>query len=177
MLPGNSVTFTATGTVLYGTVGPITNTATVVTPMHDAAPGNNVSTVSTPVEAGFGAVNFYTLTPCRVFDTREASGPTLGAPLSCGIGRTFAVAGSCGVPSGAKAVSLNLTGTASTSQGNLRLFPTGAPTPLASTLNYAAGLTRANNAVIALGTDGQISVLCSPSGATHVILDVNGYFE
>jgi hypothetical protein len=133
--------------------------------------------VSTPVEAGSGPANFYTLTPCRVFDTREASGPTLGAPLNCGTGQSFAVAGKCGVPASAQAVSLNLTGTAASNQGNLRLFPTGALTPLVSTLNYAAGLTRANNTVVALGTDGQISVLCSPLGATHVVLDVNGYFE
>jgi len=49
--------------------------------------------------------------------------------------------------------------------------------PLVSTLNYTAGLTRANNAVAALGTGGQISILCSPSGTTHVVLDVNGYFQ
>jgi hypothetical protein len=77
----------------------------------------------------------------------------------------------------ADAVSLNLTATAATAQGNLRLYPTGAVTPLVSTLNFTAGVTRANNAVAALGTDGQISVLFSPSGATHVVLDVNGYFQ
>jgi hypothetical protein len=81
------------------------------------------------------------------------------------------------VPASAKAVSVNLTGTASTAQGNLRLYAAGAVTPLVSTLNYVAGQTRANNAVAPLGDSGQISVLCSPSGTTHVILDVNGYFE
>jgi hypothetical protein len=121
---------------------------------------------------------FNTLTPCRVFDTRLASGPTAGAPLTCGTARSFTiVGGTCGVPASAQAVSVNLTATASSAQGNLRLFPAGAPSPLVSTLNYTAGLSRANNAVAALGTGGQISVLCSPSGTTHVILDVNGYFE
>ena len=124
-----------------------------------------------------GASDFYTVTPCRVLDTRQPSGPTLGAPLTCGIEKAFAVAGKCGVLSSAKAVSLNLTGTGSTAQGNLRLFAAGTPAPLASSLNYVAGQTRANNAVAPLGTGGQISVLCSPRGATHVILDVNGYFE
>jgi hypothetical protein len=64
--------------------------------------------------------DFYTVTPCRVFDTRDPSGPTLGAPITCGTTRSFAVAGKCGVPSGARAVSLNLTETGSTAQGNLR---------------------------------------------------------
>jgi len=121
--------------------------------------------------------DFYTVTPCRAFDTRDPSGPTLGAPLACGTEQSFAIAGRCDVPSSATAVSLNLTGTASSSQGNLRLFPAGAVAPLVSTLNYVAGQTRANNAVAALGTDGKITVLCAPSGATHLILDVNGYFE
>jgi hypothetical protein len=123
------------------------------------------------------STSFYTLTPCRVFDTRELSGPTLGAPLTCGTVQSFAVTGRCGVPPTAKAVSLNLTGTASTAQGNLRLYPTGVFAPLTSTLNYVAGVSRANNAVASLGAGGQISVLCAPSGTTHLVLDVNGYFE
>jgi hypothetical protein len=121
--------------------------------------------------------DFYTVTPCRVFDTRELSGPTLGAPLACGTAQSFTVAGKCGVPASATAVSLNLTGTGSIAQGNLRLFAAGCAAPLASTLNYAAGQTRANNAVAPSGDGGRVSVLCSPSGTTHVVLDVNGYFQ
>jgi hypothetical protein len=81
------------------------------------------------------------------------------------------------VPASAKAVSLNLTVTGSTAQGNVRICPSGAPIPLVSALNYVAGQTRANNAVAALGVGGQIAVLCSPSGTTHLIVDVNGYFQ
>jgi len=123
------------------------------------------------------AADFYTLDPCRVFDTREPSGPTLGAPLTCGIEQSFAIVGRCAVPAGAKAISANLTATGSTAQGNLRLFASGAPAPLASTLNYGAGQNRANNAVAPLSGGGQISLLCSPSGTTHVVLDVAGYFQ
>ena len=32
-------------------------------------------------------VDFYTVTPCRVVDTRLAGGPTSGAPLTCGLAR------------------------------------------------------------------------------------------
>jgi N-acetylneuraminic acid mutarotase len=122
--------------------------------------------------------SFHTVTPCRVLDTRDVGGPTLGTPIACGTGRSFAVVGGeCGVPSSATAVSLNLTGTGSTAPGNLRLYPAGSAVPPVSALNYVRGITRANNAIAALGADGRISVLCSPSGSTHVILDVNGYFE
>jgi hypothetical protein len=130
----------------------------------------------TPTSAVGAPADFFTVAPCRLLDTREPSGPTLGAPLTCGTAQSFAVAGECRVPPSATAVSLNLTGTASSAQGNLRLFPAGELAPLVSTLNYTAGLTRANNAVVALGTGGQISILCSPSGTIHVVLDVNGYF-
>jgi len=123
------------------------------------------------------ATDFYTVTPCRVFDTREASGPTAGVPLTCGTEQSFTVSGKCSVPSGATAVSLNLTATAPTAQGNLRLYATGGATPLVSMLNYSSGQTRANNAVAPLSASGLLSALCSPSGTTHVILDVNGYFQ
>jgi hypothetical protein len=123
-------------------------------------------------------LSFFTVNPCRVFDTREVSGPTGGAPLTCGTDQSFTiVGGTCGVPASAKAVSLNVTATASTAQGNVRLFASGAPAPLVSSLNYLAGATRANNAVAPLSAGGQISVLCGPSGTTHVIVDINGYFQ
>ena len=94
-----------------------------------------------------------------------------------GVDRTFAIAGPCGVPATARAVSLNVTVTQPTQAGNVRLFPAGAAVPLAATLNYAAGQTRANNTVTGLSDDGQLTARCAPSGSTHLILDVNGYFE
>jgi hypothetical protein len=130
------------------------------------------------VEINVPARDFFTLAPCRLFDTREATGPTGGAPLTCGTDRTFTiVGGTCGVPASAKAVSLNVTAVGSTAQGNVRLYAAGAPAPLASNLNYTAGQNRANNAVAPLSAAGQIALLCSPSGTTHVVLDVNGYFQ
>jgi hypothetical protein len=81
------------------------------------------------------------------------------------------------VPATARAVSVNVTVTGPTSAGNLRLFPAGGPEPLASTLNYAAGLTRANNAIVGLRA-GELSLrVGQASGTVHVIVDVNGYFE
>jgi hypothetical protein len=86
--------------------------------------------------------------------------------------------GSCGIPAQATSVSLNLTVTAPTLPGHLVAHPAGSPVPLASTINFRAGQTRANNAIVPLGTGGAISVVSGqPAGGTvHVILDVNGYF-
>ena len=49
---------------------------------------------------------------------------------------------------------------------------------LASTINYAPGRTRANSALLLLGTSGNVIVFCEQaSGTAHVILDVSGYLE
>jgi hypothetical protein len=121
-----------------------------------------------------GGTGFYAVAPCRVVDTREAGGSALAA----GTTRTFAVAGACEVPVTAKAVAVNVTVTGETDKGNLTVYPAGGGVPLSSTINFTPLLTRANNAVIALGTDGSISVKCNMSaGSTHFVLDVTGYFE
>jgi hypothetical protein len=124
------------------------------------------------------ATSYHTVTPCRRVDTRSAA---LGGPLPLAAGsltRFALVDGPCAVPSTATAVSLNLTVTGPTSAGHLRVFPAGGGEPLASALNYTAGLTRANNAIAGLGGAGEIAVrVRQASGTVHLIVDVNGYFE
>jgi len=45
-------------------------------------------------------------------------------------------------------------------------------------VNYSAGQTRGNNAIILTGPSAGLAVRCNQaSGTTHAILDVNGYFE
>lgn len=118
--------------------------------------------------------SFYSLSPCRVVDTRGAQGPALAALRT----RDFPVTGVCGVPTTAVAVALNVTVTQATSLGHLRVFPSATPLPLPSTLHYARGETRANNAVVAVGSNGSLAVYCGQAtGTAHLILDVAGYFE
>jgi hypothetical protein len=119
------------------------------------------------------SLTFFTVTPCRLVDTR-----LVGGPLMAGSDRTFSFVGpACGIPSTAKAVSLNVAVTQPTVAGNVRLFPSDAPVPNASTINFIAGQTRANNAVVGLSAAGELTARCAPSGSTHLILDVNGYFK
>jgi hypothetical protein len=65
--------------------------------------------------------------------------------------------------------------------GDLRLYPAGGAAPLASAINFRPGIVRANNAVVPLGSGGQISVQCDmPPGSTGVtdfFFDVYGYFQ
>ena len=124
------------------------------------------------------AFSFHSVGPCRVLDTRNFAGPLGGPALAANTDRTFVVAGTCSVPTTAKAVSANLTVTQPSQQGHLRLYPGGTPLPFVSSINYLGGQTRANNAVLPLGASGDIAVRCVQAGGTvHFILDVNGYFE
>ncbi len=91
----------------------------------------------------------------------------------------FALAGHCDIPSSAKALSVNVTATQSSAGGHILLFPAGQPVPAASTLNYAVGQTRANNAIVSLSHSGELAAFVGqpPATTTHLIIDVNGYFE
>jgi hypothetical protein len=121
------------------------------------------------------ASNFFTVTPCRVADTRGAVGPYGGPALSAGVERVFVVAGQCQIPSTAKAVSFNVTVAQPGAPGYVTLYPGGSPVPLASAINFRAEQTRANNAIVPLGGGGTLAVVSS--APTQFILDVNGYFE
>ncbi|HKD10944.1 MAG TPA: hypothetical protein VKE50_02670, partial [Thermoanaerobaculia bacterium] len=134
-------------------------------------PATTSATVANPIA-------FYTVTPCRVVDTRDAPGPLGGPALAGGSVRTFTISGQCGIPSGTQAVSANVTAVQASAGGDFRLFPGGSPLPPTSTLNYHAGAARANNAIVSLGPSGDLSVRCDqPGGTAQFILDVNGYFQ
>lgn len=119
--------------------------------------------------------DFFTLPPCRVLDTREQ-----GPALTNGNGRTFSVAGTCGVPATARAVAANVTAVQATGDGSLTLYPGDLAAPLAATLSFPAGSTRAGSAILGLALDGSGTLSATPalqSGSVHLILDVSGYFQ
>jgi len=126
-------------------------------------------------------LRFFTLIPCRLVDTRLAPGPRGGPPLSSAVTRTFDLNQSCAVPATAKALSLNVTVTDPTGGGHVTLGAGDCPVPSTSTINFAAGRTRANNAIIGLAGDGSGNLLAfamvSGSGSVDLILDVTGYFQ
>jgi hypothetical protein len=123
--------------------------------------------------------SYYTVSPCRVLDSRAPGGQWGGLPLGAQQERAATiVGGACGIPATAKAVSFNVTATEATLQGHLRLYPAGTTRPNVSSLNFAAGVTRANNGVAGLGAGGAVTVFSGQAaGTVHAILDVNGYFE
>jgi hypothetical protein len=122
---------------------------------------------------------FTPVTPCRVVDTRGGAPFTGGAFLpSESRDYQFSAAGApCnGIPATAQALSLNITVTQTAGPGFISAYPrNGAPNPLVSTVNYVAGQSIANAAIVATDSSGFITLLCGVSG-THVIVDVNGYY-
>ena len=122
--------------------------------------------------AGLG---FYSVTPCRVVDTRNGNGPFGGPIMSAGSTRSFAIPSSaCGIPSTAQAYSLNITVVPPAALGYLTAWPAGQAQPYVSTLNSSNGAIIANAAIVPAGTGGSISIYVSDT--THVIIDINGYF-
>ena len=116
------------------------------------------------------------VTPCRVADTRGATGPFAGPSLAGGSSRTFAIPQSaCGIPPTATAYSLNVTVVPSGPLSYLTLWPAGETQPLVSTLNSFDGSVVANAAIVPAGAGGAVSVYAS--NPTDVIVDIDGYFE
>jgi hypothetical protein len=133
---------------------------------------------ATPPCPGITGQRFFTIPPCRLVDTRGPVGPLGGPALPAMSTRNFPVHSACGIPATARSVALNVTVTGSTSYGDLRVFPTGASGITSSTINWRTGQTRANNAIVGLGANGNVTVWCvMVSGSTHVVLDTVGYFE
>lgn len=136
----------------------------------DAGGLTAVGTVSVDV-IGNGGDCYQTVTPCRIYDSRDSE------PLTSGTPRDIQIADLCAIPPSATAVSLNVTAVDPSAGGHLTVYP-GTTEPDTSTLNFGPGQTRANNAIASL-LGGILRVKASMvGGATvDVVIDVNGYTE
>ena len=109
------------------------------------------------------------LTPSRLLDTRNGTGPVAGGtPFS------LPVLGCGGVPSsGVKAVMLTVVAVTPGGPGYVSAYPSGITRPTTSTVNYVSGQTIANSVLAPVGSDGSV-MLYSYAGADMVV-DVQGY--
>lgn len=143
-----------------------------------------VALIAEPTRAA-GPFDYHSLTPCRLADTRNPAGASGGPILRDNQIRFFPVQGLCGVPAGAKAVSVNVTAVAPNGAGFLTLFAASSERPQVSNLNYDA-FERAlsNGAVVPLANQAQfpydLAVFArvgTAGGTVHMVLDVTGYFQ
>src|ERR1019366_1345974 len=155
--PVDSLTFDGAGN-LYGT-----------TSNGGTYGGGTVFQVIPPI-----ALQFVTVTPCRLVDTRPQNGGS--GPIQGGTHQDFPISGApnCGIPASAAAYSLNVTVVPQGSLGYLTIWPAGQPQPVVSTLNSVDGRVKADAAILPAGANGEVSVYVTDT--TNVILDIDGYF-
>jgi hypothetical protein len=118
---------------------------------------------------GAGGLSLFPLSPCRVLDTRNPAG---SQPFNGAINVDTAGSG-CGAPASAQSFVLNATVVPPGPLGFLTLWPQGATQPLVSTLNAGDGAITSNMAIVPT-TNGSISAFAA--NATHLVLDISGYF-
>jgi glucose/arabinose dehydrogenase len=131
---------------------------------------------------GAGGLYFHPLPrPIRLLDTRpgEPACDTPGASLNGGVSYTEQASGTCDgitIPQNAQAIVGNATVVNTTQQGGyVTLYPTGEQLPIVSNLNYIAGQVIPNAFAVRLGAGGSFNIF--PSGNTHFIVDITGYFS
>jgi hypothetical protein len=125
--------------------------------------------------------NYVSLSPGRLADTRPGAETVDGLYAGQGIragGSTLqlTVIDRGSVDPTATAVALNVTVVDPEGAGFVTVYPCGAAQPTASNLNYVPGVgIVVPNAVMAkVGTAGQVCLFVS--AATHLVVDVNGFF-
>jgi Divergent InlB B-repeat domain len=132
-----------------------------------------------PASSDSTALAFFPLTPCRVVDTRNTSGPLGGPWLTALQPRSFPIlSGNCNIPTNVsvQAYSLNVSVVPWSTLGYLTLWPTNMPQPFVSTLNAPTGTVTANAAIVPAGSDVNKSISAYATDNTDLIIDINGYF-
>jgi hypothetical protein len=107
-------------------------------------------------------------TPMRLVDTRQG-----GLDRRLAGGEIIEIALPDAVPSGGVPV-LNVTAVAPSSAGHLTVFPCDRPVPDASNVNYAAGETVANTAIVRPDAAGRVCV--ATHAPTDLVVDLTGAF-
>ena len=117
------------------------------------------------------AGRFNGLSPARLLDTRSSNKISPAGKVS------VSVRGQAGVPAtGVSAVVLNLTVTNAAAGGFITAWQHDVvPRPVASNINFSAGQTIANRAIVAVGASGLIDFY-NGGGAVDLVVDVSGWF-
>jgi len=119
--------------------------------------------------AGTNGDAYHPLGPVRVVDTRSGVGTTSVAPIAAKGTLDLAL------PSSYAAVIANVTVTQPQAGGFLNVYPLGTALPNVSNLNFGAGQTIPNLAIVQ--SDSGVTFYNNASGTVHLVADVSGYFS
>ncbi|MFM2072261.1 MAG: hypothetical protein RLZZ623_2524 [Actinomycetota bacterium] len=136
-----------------------------------AASGGSVS-AAVAVRGTFTPVD-----PVRILDTRDGTGVAdqHRGPLGAGQVIELDVTGVGNVPeTGVGAVVLNVTVTEAANRGFVTVYPCGNARPLASNVNFIAGVNAANQVTAKVGSDGRVCFFTSVQ--TQLVADVSGWY-
>lgn len=152
-----------------------------VVSLHTGATGDTAQAQVPPSELG-AAGELHVIAPTRIVDTRTGIGVEVGARPVRLAGRSFdaSVLGAGDVPSNPDrvlVVVVNITVTDATVPGYVTASPCCGETVTASNVNFSAGRTVANMAMVRPGDDGRVRfTLAGPAaGTAQVIVDVMGW--
>ncbi|MEU9145721.1 hypothetical protein [Streptomyces sp. NPDC048349] len=147
-------------------------TYSVTVTATDRASGTAVSNSVEIITAGS---DFTPYGPTRLLDTRSGIGAAKAkvAPYSTA---RVQIAGNGSIPAGVTAVVLNLTVTNTASGGHVTAFPSGTERPITSNVNFVAGQTVPNLAVVPVGADGYVELYNGGWESIDLIADVTGYY-
>ncbi len=128
-----------------------------------------------PVQLSMSSAGLVMLeTPIRFVDTRGLGSPIhVRSPLGPGGVIDVPIGGFAGIPLGAVAAVVNVTGLNATEMTDVRVYPSGVGIPTVSLFNPAPGQVTANSTVVGLA-DGSFDVR-NAGGSIDVIVDVMGF--
>jgi hypothetical protein len=128
----------------------------------------------TPLSAG----TFVPVAPSRILDSRNGTG-TAHAMIPAFGTIDLQVSGRGGVPSGyvAWAVVVNVTVTNAAQPGYITVYPGSQTLPLASNINFSAGLTVPNAVMVTLGPTGTVRLYNASAAPVDLIADIAGYYS
>ncbi len=120
---------------------------------------------------------FFPMTPTRLLDTRAANGHS--GKLSAGVPIAIQITGRTDhtptIPSGATAITVNVTAVNESATSHLYIGPDPIANPSTSTINFKKGDITAYGSTVSLSGDGEAFATLA-SGTTDLVMDVTGYF-
>jgi subtilisin family serine protease len=192
VFPGNS-SFGGTASINFSAGQTISNMViTKVAPDGTIGIYNNAGNtqITVDVVGWFPTTSgFQSFAPQRFVDTRSPGAPSFGSatidgqyqaigPIPPGGSIDVVMTGRLNgnVPAtGVGAVALNVTVVGSTAKNFLKLSPKGGAQTTVANLNFVAGDTISNMAIVKVGVGGKITIY-NNAGWTPVVVDVVGYF-
>ncbi|MEO8584862.1 MAG: Ig domain-containing protein, partial [Acidobacteriota bacterium] len=132
------------------------------------APAASLTTRVTPA-----ATLFFSTSPCRIYDSRVSN-----VPIAAGEVRRLTLTSSCGLPSTARAVALNVTAVGVSGAGSLSVSPGGITATAAAGPAWKGDQIRAASTIVGMDATGAVDVSCeSVTGSANFVIDVSGYFQ